>query len=167
MTLVNGQDFPDALDMSPFSAKKTMPILFTDKDSLRTDTLQSLKSWGIKNVIIAGGTGVVSEQVERQLQALGINITRLAGQDRYATGLEILKYFRPDTGYKDIAIASGENFPDALTGAVLSSKLDIPLVIVSHAGASEDTIKYLSGDPINKAYIFGGSAVVDKGVVTN
>lgn len=166
VTLINGQDYPDALAMSPFSAKKTMPILFTDKDSLREDTLQALKSWGIKNVIIAGGTGVVSEQVEKQLQALGINITRLAGQDRYATALEILKYFRPDDGYKDIAIASGENFADALTGAVLSAKLDIPLVIVSHAGASEGTINYLSEDPINEAYIFGGSAVVDKGVVT-
>lgn len=45
-------------------------------------------------------------------------IKRIAGSDRYETSLEIAREFNS----KNIVIASGENFPDALSGALVAKK---------------------------------------------
>lgn len=158
-------DFPDPLAIAPFSARNTMPILFSDKDSLRPDTSKALKDWGIKNVVIVGGTGVVSEKVNNQLNSLGISVTRLAGADRYDTALEIVKHYAPSKGYNNISIATGESYPDALTGAVLSAKNNSPLVLVSKDRAKDSAVEYLNSNSIDKAYIFGGTGVVSDTVV--
>jgi len=153
-------NFPDALAMAPFSAKNTMPILFSGVNGLGYDTQSALQAWGVKNVIIAGGTGIISSAVESQLTGMGIKVTRLAGYDRYDTSLEILKYFAPQGGYPTISIATGELYPDALTGAVLAAKNNTPLVLVEKNTVKSSIADYLSGNTINKAYIFGGTAVV-------
>lgn len=159
--------FADALAIAPFSAKNTMPILFSGQDSLRPDTLQALKDWGIKNVVIVGGTGVISSAVEDTLKGMGITVTRLAGQDRYETALEIIKHFAPSEGYKSISVCTGENYADALTGAVLAAKNNIPLVLVSKDSAKDNITLYINKNTIDKAYIFGGTGVVSDKVVSN
>ncbi|AKN30744.1 cell wall-binding protein [Clostridium carboxidivorans P7] len=157
--------FADALAIAPFSAKNTMPILFSGKDSLRNDTLKALKDWGIKNVVIVGGTGVISSSVEDSLKSMGITVTRLAGQDRYATALEIIKHFAPSDGYKSISISSGENYPDALAGAALAAKNNTPLVLVSKESVSDAMAQYINKNTLDKSYIFGGTGVVTDKVI--
>lgn len=157
--------FADALAIAPFSARNNMPILFSGKDSLRTDTLQALKDWNIKNVVIVGGTGVVSSAVEDNLKSMGITVTRLAGQDRYATALEIIKHFAPSEGYKSISICAGENYPDALAGAALAAKNNTPLVLVSKDSVSEAMAQYINKNTLDKSYIFGGTGVVSDKVI--
>lgn len=157
--------FADALAIAPFSARNTMPLLFSGKDSLRPDTLQSLKDWNIKNVVIVGGTGVVSSAVEDNLKSMGITVTRLAGQDRYATALEIIKHFAPSEGYKSISICAGENFPDALTGAALAAKNNTPLVLVSKESVKDAMAQYINKNTLDKSYIFGGTGAVSDKII--
>ncbi|AKN33760.1 transglutaminase [Clostridium carboxidivorans P7] len=157
--------FADALAIAPFSARNTMPLLFSGKDSLRPDTLQALKDWNIKNVVIVGGTGVVSSKVEDNIKSMGINVTRLAGQDRYATALEIIKHFAPSEGYKSISICSGENFPDALTGAMLAAKNNTPLVLVSKDSVNDAMAQYINKNILEKSYIFGGTGAVSDKII--
>ena len=165
VALATQDGFADALAIAPYSARNTMPILFSDKDSLRSDSLQALKDWGIKNVVIVGGTGVVSTAVEDTLKGMGITVTRLAGQDRYETALEIIKHFAPSEGYKNISICTGENYPDALTGAVLAAKNNTPLVLVSKDSVKDAIAQYVSKNTLDKAYIFGGTGVVSDSII--
>lgn len=158
-------NFPDALAMAPFSGMNTMPILFSDKQSLRDDTMKAIQDWGIKNVVILGGTGVISDAIDTQLKDKGINVTRLAGQDRYDTALQIIKHFKPSEGYKNISIATGESYPDALTGAGLAAKNNTPLVLVSRDSVKTNVAEYINSNKIDNAYIFGGSGVVSDKVV--
>lgn len=158
-------NFPDALAIAPFSAMKTMPILFSDKQSLRNDTMMALQEWGTKNVVIVGGTGVISDAIDSKLKSLGITVTRLAGQDRYDTALEIIKHFKPAEGYKNISIATGESYPDALTGAVLAAKNNTPLVLVGKNSVKVNVSMYINNNTIDKACIFGGIGVVSEKVV--
>lgn len=153
-------NFPDALAIAPYSAKETVPILFTGKDSLRADTKKALKDWGIKNAIIVGGTGVVSLEVDLELDALGLTITRLGGEDRYDTALEIAKHFGAGNRYTAVSFATGENYPDALTGAVLAAKNNTPLILISGKGAKAGVADYLNSLSLEKAIIFGGTGVV-------
>jgi hypothetical protein len=44
-----------------------------------------LRARGITNVLIVGGTAVVSDAVGLGVQSLGISVTRVAGTDRYGT----------------------------------------------------------------------------------
>lgn len=160
VALATFENFPDALAISPYSAKNTMPILFSGKNGLGVDTQDAIQAWGVKNVIIAGGTGVISSAIETQLTGMGIKVTRLFGQDRYDTALEIVKHFAPQGGYTNISIATGENYPDALTGAVLAAKLNMPMVLVEKNSAKSTITDYLNSGTLDKAYIFGGTAVV-------
>lgn len=159
-------DFPDTLAIAPFSAINTMPILFSDKDNLRADTMAAIQKWNIKNVVIVGGTGVISNDIDNKLKSIGINVTRLAGQDRYDTALEIIKHYAPSEGYKDISIATGEAYPDALTGASLAARNNMPLVLVNKDNVKTNISEYINKNKIEKAYIFGGTGVVSNSIVS-
>ncbi|MFL0247581.1 cell wall-binding repeat-containing protein [Candidatus Clostridium stratigraminis] len=62
--LVTGNNFPDALSGSALAAKNNAPIFLTDKNSISSNAINQLKDKGVKKVIILGGTGVVSQNVE-------------------------------------------------------------------------------------------------------
>lgn len=157
VALATQNDFPDTLAITPFSAKNTMPILFSEKDKLRSDTKSALSTWGIKNVIIAGGVGVISAAVEKELQGMGIKVTRLAGDDRYDTALAIVKFFEKDK-YTKVALATGLNYPDALAGAALAAKKGAPLLLVGRDSIKKTVFDYI--DDHTEAYIFGGEGVI-------
>ncbi|MDW8800105.1 cell wall-binding repeat-containing protein [Clostridium sp. A1-XYC3] len=58
------------------------------------------------------------------------NVIRISGADRYETSLNVANNFF-DIGSKNIIIANGENFADALAGTILSKKLDAPILLVN------------------------------------
>lgn len=159
VALATQNDFPDTLAITPFSAKNTMPILFSEKDKLRSDTQSALAAWGVKNVMIAGGTGVISPGVESELKSMGITVTRLAGEDRYETALAIVKHFEKDK-YTQVALATGLNYPDALAGAALAAKKDLPLLLVGRDSVKKSVMDYLDTHEFSKAYVFGGLGVI-------
>lgn len=158
-------NFPDTLAIAPYAAKEGIPILFTHRDSLRDDTKQAIKDWGIENVIISGGLGVVSMAVDLELDALGVTINRLGGDDRYDTALEIAKHFQTRSPYNAISVATGENYPDALTGAVWAAKNNTPLILVRVNGAKDTVVEYLNTLSLDKAFVFGGIGVVSDHVI--
>lgn len=176
--IVNKDDYPDALSAAPFSASRTMPILLTDGDSLRSDVLKVLQSGEVRLVDVLGGYGVVSSGIDNpaqsQLASIGpigsrqiiIGGERIYGADRYETANRIINNFTSKGSFTDIAIASGTNYPDALTGAALAAKLNMPLVIMDEHGAIDSTKEYLDENTVNKAYLFGGEAVLSSEVIT-
>ena len=86
--LATANNYPDALAIAPFAARQGTPILFTLGESLPHETKQALGTWGIRKVIIVGGTGVIAPSVEDEIKNnLGLNTERLAGPDRYETAL--------------------------------------------------------------------------------
>lgn len=158
------ENFPDALAAAPISAKFTYPILFSQKDSLRSDTKKALSDWGISQVYIVGGEGVVSSKVENELIKLGINPIRIGGADRYLTALYLAQRFESlpanNSGYTNLVLATGSNFPDALTGAVLAAKNNAPLLLVGKDFVKKELTNYVRDKKINNLYVLGGTGVV-------
>lgn len=75
---------------------------------------------------------------------------RISGSDRYETSMDILKHL----GHKDeIYIATGKNFPDALSIGPISYVYEKPLLLVSE---SDSEIKSLQQLGIKKITIIGG-----------
>jgi putative cell wall-binding protein len=114
--IVSGENFPDALSIASIAAERGEPILLADNDdSVPLETMNALNTLWVTDTLVVGGSAVVSNAVLEQLPGP----VRLAGVDRYATNQMVIDAF-PSEG-KLITVASGEDFPDALTGSVLAT----------------------------------------------
>ncbi|MDA2972489.1 MAG: S8 family serine peptidase [Actinomycetota bacterium] len=88
--IVRGDSFADAVIAGPAAFGITggigsHPVFLVNRDTIPAGVVEQLRARGITNVLVVGGTSVVSEAVRLGIQSLGINTTRVAGPDRYAT----------------------------------------------------------------------------------
>lgn len=83
-------NYHDVLAAIPYAVRANVPIAITSKDVLNPHTRRYLLDHrrGTR-IVIVGGTGAVSLNVERQLRALGFEVDRIAGRDRAHT-MELL-----------------------------------------------------------------------------
>ncbi|MDP2234657.1 MAG: cell wall-binding repeat-containing protein, partial [Actinomycetota bacterium] len=113
--VATGGKFPDALGAAPLAAANVWPLyLANPATGLSAGTKTAMA--GVTDVVILGGTGVVSPAVGSYLEATyPSKVTRLAGGDRYETAVKVATYGvdHAGLGWTRVAIATGENFPDA------------------------------------------------------
>lgn len=145
VVIANGATFPDALTASSLAGALECPVLLVPPDNLvecSKSALQHLKSIGVTQAILIGGTSALSSAIPNQLSALGITAkTRLAGANRYATQMEIFKYGQTN-GFWDkslVLLASGNDaaFGDALSASPVAYRLHAPIFLV---GADSKTL---------------------------
>jgi putative cell wall-binding protein len=80
---------------------------------------------GAKNIAIVGGSAAVSAPLASQLAEVA-PVRRLAGADRFATAVAV-----NEDAFKSaqtVLLATGRNFPDALTGAAWAGNQGLPLL---------------------------------------
>jgi putative cell wall-binding protein len=99
----------------------------------------------------------------------GPSVGRVGGGDRFDTGVRLSAKGFPNGGAKDVIIATGWKFPDALSGVPLAKKLNAPLLLVdSNNPAANDAVKteiarvLASGGVV---HVLGGPAAVPDAVV--
>ncbi|ADK13672.1 cell wall-binding repeat-containing protein [Clostridium ljungdahlii] len=124
------------------------------KYSFRMNAASSSSSGG------SGGSGGGTPSPAKE------DIERLWGQSRIDTSLAIAK-----AAYKDkvskVIIASGDNYPDALSGSILSYKFKGPVVLVRNNEDDEDKVLQYMKSNMNQdgtVYILGGSSSVEDGM---
>lgn len=155
--LAYGNDFPDALAIAPAAAKNQTPILLNKgKNTLSPNVLNYLKSNGVKKVTIIGGTGVISNNIVKELEANNIAVSRISGKNRILTALEVAKTYYPNS--TKVSIANGYNFPDALSGGSFAFHQDMPVLLTHANGVTPEVKDYLKGK--EKIYLFGGKGVI-------
>lgn len=117
--VATGNNFPDALGASPLAAAKGWPLLLSGPSGLNAGTLKTLDDIGATKVLLLGGKAVVPDTVKTQVS--GRSPQRLQGAGRYGTARVVAQYGvdHAGLGWDKVAIATGENFPDALAGGVL------------------------------------------------
>lgn len=131
--VTTGVNFPDALAASPLAAKSGWPILLTKPENLSRDTSAAIAAINANRAIVLGSASAVSTSTVAALVAtLGESqVTRVAGRNRYETGYKIATYGMSTCGLglASMAIATGENFPDALAGGVMAARGDTLLLL--------------------------------------
>lgn len=167
VVIASGKDFPDALAGSYLSYVRGAPILLADEARARTVAAylqDTLRSDG--KVYILGGTGAVPTVMETELKAVGIGsdrIVRLAGANRYATNIEILKEASGPTSSEteiNVLVCSGKNFADALS----ASAVGWPILLVGDR-LTDAQKKYLQETPARWYFhIIGGTGAVNSAV---
>ncbi len=162
--VATGEQFADALALSPLAFAGPHPVLLTKADQLPAAVKTYLADYSITQVMIAGGPVAVAESVETELEGLGIRVQRWGGQDRYETAAEIATALVGDCfGSDEFGLTDGRNFPDALVGGTVLGLRQAPLLL-SGPTLSSATRRILAGPlPDTGAVqltIFGGSKAV-------
>lgn len=153
----NGKDFADSLSVASLAAQKGIPVLLTLTDALPQGTEEAIENLGVKETLILGGELAVSEEVKAELPGN----KRISGQNRYATNIAILEEFGVDSS--SLYVASGKDYADALTGAVLAAKEETGVVLVRDIVPTE-IAEYLKEEAPEELAIFGGELAVSDAV---
>ena len=119
--LARGDLFPDALAAAPLANARGIPVLLTRPASLPGVTRATLESIGATEVVVLGSSTAVGTDVVGTLVSLpgAVSLPRWEGSDRYATAEAIarsgIERGWATAGY--FGVATGVDFPDALSGA--------------------------------------------------
>lgn len=163
-----GKNYPDALSVSPYAYAKGYPIYLAEGNgSLSASTLNAIRSLGtVRRIIIVGGNAAIATSAESQLRSITSSVERWSGATRYETSLKIAEKTAADgMSWTTVAIASGQNFPDALAGASLVGKnKGILLLSAQNDGSSATGLIRSKKTSIGKCYILGGEAAITRGV---
>lgn len=170
VVLVASDDYPDALSGSVLAYKLNAPMLLigstnTDKDKILSYMKSNLDASG--NVYLLGGEGVISKAFADKVKSFGFsNITRLGGVDRYETSQKIAEKLNVNEE-TPVIIASGENYPDALSVSSIAAINQYPILLVKK-DEIPDTIKSeISKINPTKVFIIGLQGAVSSSVETN
>jgi len=159
--LASSTSFPDALSASAPAAALGIPILLTAQATLPESTKQFLQDFQVTKTLIVGGKFAISDAFDSKGGPLvNYGPQRLAGDTKYDTMLQIVKYFNQDP--KSIIIATGENFPDGLSGGAFAALSESPMFLIPKEGINTDTqtrLNSLNGKT-TKTYILGGTGVI-------
>ncbi len=173
---VYGLNYADALSVSPIAARLNAPVIYlTTSGSLNADTaayLAKLKKAGtVKIAYVIGGTSVISDDMmEIAGDALGVKPIRAAGANRFETCAALNDMFKSLLYGNMLCIATGMDFPDALTGGVYAAKNNAPLFLINGKAKTLNLLDkqkaYLKQKRVDKITTFGGTSAVPNAHVT-
>jgi putative cell wall-binding protein len=115
--LATSAGFADALVGGPLAASLGAPVLLTPARSLDVRVIAELARLGTKKVVVLGGPAALGPEVADAIVALGLEIQRIAGGDRYETAALVAA--EVGGAASNVLVASGESFPDALAAGAL------------------------------------------------
>lgn len=166
--LVSGTSFADALSAGPAAAYHGGVLLMTPATGLPSVVEQEITRLAPHRVVIVGGAAAISDVVEARVRALvgtGGVVERIFGSDRYATSRAIVSDAFPDP-VEEAFVATGRNFPDALSAGPAISAAGGPLILVdgSQSAIDDATQTLLTELEVSRVFIAGGNAAVSGGI---
>ncbi|MDB1948009.1 cell wall-binding repeat-containing protein [Clostridium tertium] len=165
VSIVSGLDFADGLSISSVAATRNMPILLTEKNQLPSEVLNYLNGLNTSKTYIIGSSGAVSDNVASKLS----KVERLGGKNRYETNKNIFNKFKSSLNLSNLYIASGLDFPDALSVSALAGK-NSGFVVLSNLNSAEPDVKELMKSirpNLDKVYVLGSRAIISDSVLYN
>ena len=173
--VATGDTFADALSASSIAAAMKAPILLTQKTSLPSETKSALSAVGPDTIVVCGGTGVVSNSVETALGSYASSVIRKSGTSRYDTSKSVVEWGESQlapSGPTGLFLATGTNYPDALSGGVLAGTADAqwrPLMLTDPTSLSPQVSSYMQANSASLGHVgvLGGTAAVSNTVLNS
>lgn len=159
--LATGLNFPDSLVAGAVAGEVDGTVLLTAPGSLPSVTADALGQLSPSEVVIAGGTDVVSDAVQAQVRAAvgAVPVTRAAGADRYGTSAALSRLaFPADTS--EVYLATGLNYPDALAGAAVAGPNNAALLLTDPNCVPQPTLTEIGRFGTPQITVLGGPASV-------
>lgn len=160
VVLTRSDAFADALTATPLAVALKAPVLTTGPNGLDARVLAALKAGGkVKRVIVVGGTGSVSDAIEKELAAQ-FSTERVAGQDRYETAARVAEKVMQVTGKSSVPVfvASGADFPDALAAGAAAAARGAVILLSKGSELSPQADAFLRSGKASSTTAVGGQA---------
>lgn len=158
LLICSAWDFADSLSASAVGK----PILLVSKGL--TDSQKDLiKNTSNDHCYLIGGTGAVSTNVEKELEAFGKVTERVAGSNRYQTSVAVARKFF-DANKDAVMLAYGNDFPDGLVGGPLGMSVNAPLLLINERNIAS-AAEYVEVANAKKAIALGGPALISQGAI--
>jgi putative cell wall-binding protein len=162
--LASGTAFPDALSGSAAAGAQHGPVLLVTHDAVPEPVLAELRRLKPGKIIILGGTASIGSAVEDSVRPLTTSVVRYGGADRYAVSAKV-----SHESFSDFApvayVASGENFPDALSGSAAAGHLGGPVLLVTHDSVPSVVATELARLKPSRIVVLGGQNAIAAGVL--
>ena len=169
--IATGTDYADALSATALAAKENAPILLVNGEH-EADVInyinENAAGFSKTTIYIVGGTSAVSASFEKELYKYAVDVERLAGDTRYDTNIKVLEAYdavvKPadHTDMAKVLVASGTNFPDALSAA--STGYPVLLVGNELTKAQRVYLQGLKADAKPNYDVIGGTVAVSDDV---
>lgn len=165
--IATGRNFPDALAGASLAGLYNAPILLVN-DEIPAEVADEIDRLGATMGLVLGRERAVSFEVEDDLEDLGLEVARLGGINRFETAKLIAEEATNimGDGWDGTAfLATGYNWPDALSAGPLSAATGWPIFL---GGPGGDPINDYTADAmddlgVEELYILGGPAVISAG----
>lgn len=161
--VASGRGYADALSGAAAAGAKGAPLLLVPGSSVTAEVRAELLRLSPDRIVVLGGPGAVSTAVETELAGLAAHVDRLGGSDRYATAAAV----SADTfaaGTAEVYLASGQDFPDALSGAPAAGKAGAPVLLVPESGIPASVRAELDRLRPGRVVVLGGTGAVSAAV---
>lgn len=156
--LATGFDFPDALGAGAAAGAKNGVVLLTAGTKMPASITtwlsgKSLEVWAVGGPAATAAGSLVDPS------------RRIVGADRFDTAAKLATKFFASPG--KVALATGFNYPDGLSGGGYAANEGSPLLLVGTTTMPTATLNYLkaNADSISGGTAFGGPLVISESVL--
>lgn len=141
------QAFADSLGAGALAATNEWDILFTQTEVLTGNTEQALMDAGYDSAVVVGGTDAISSDVEASVSAIVSDTTRVGGETRFETAIE-LNDLRESDGDGDIVLLidgqDDDAWADGFPAANISGLNNYPVVLSNQGMIPQPTEDFLT-----------------------
>jgi len=167
--VASGESLVDAVTVSALAGDLNAPVLLTPGGELHRGVGEFLEDHGIGAVRVLGGAAAVSDSVVTSIEALvhGPTVTRIAGDDRYATAAAIASALNGSRSWCDaddeaaVLVNGGDTSLAAATviGPV-ANRLAVPVLLTAADELPDVTRDWIDENGIEHVVIVGSTTDV-------
>jgi hypothetical protein len=122
---------------------------------------------GVTITLPTGGAGGGAPIDETPIERCdGWCVTRLAGDDRFATAVAVSRAFWA-TGSTSAVLSTGFNYPDAIAGGPLAARRGVPVLLTRATSLPDTTRSELRRLGVSSVILTGGATAVSSAVVSD
>ena len=156
----------DGLVAAPLAAVEDAPLLLSARTGLPGPVGDEVARLGVTNAILVGGPSAMSEQVVTDLRTRGVqNVQRIAGVDRFDTGLRVARAMGAPRSVAVIASGESGRLADALASGGPAAATGRPILLVTRDGVPLPTRQALTEMGTSSTVVVGGPAAISDGTM--
>ena len=154
-----GSGFADALSAGAPGGVLRRPVLLTGRTIVPAATRAQVARLGNPDVIVLGGSAVVSDAALAELDSLTTgSVERVSGANRYATSAAVSA--DAFSAANTVFLATGTTFPDALSAAPAATRLGAPILLTNPTCAPAEIIAEVGRLGATRVVALGGQNAV-------
>ncbi len=160
--LARADGYADALAAAGLAGSLGAPVLLTPTAGLPSTVANEIVRLGADRVVVLGDRSAISATVAEQLQALDVEVERLAGTTRYGTAAVVAAQVDADHAYivQGAAADPARGWPDAVAVSGLAAQTRQPILLVERDRLPSETAQAIRDRNIRSVTIIGGPPAV-------